>query len=247
MYAGISHGGEYNIKSHREFVIAYAGRGREGENRALSMRRGLTKGMDLRIVWTLPTLETPSESDYVEMMPSPQQFDEAESENDPLAHLSEFHQGFFEARKMLSDPEPAMSQGEIERRAEAIVDAIVENQTARDAVDWLSTMLGEAAEDQQQSQSTLQQEVIEATTVNATDTGAPPQLNVHIAEPDMRFGEWYPGKEFPTVQTVVLICGGGKRDEDVRDFIHRYADPDLDCVVIDIEGGGYAKDEVTHI
>ena len=94
-------------------VIAYAGRGREGENRALSMRRGLTKGMDLRIVFTLPTLETPSESDDAndaEMMPSPQQFDEAESENDPLAHLSEFHHGFFEAREMPSDTEPAMSQ-----------------------------------------------------------------------------------------------------------------------------------------
>ena len=165
------------------------------------------------------------------MMPSPQQFDEAESDNDPLAHLSEFHQGFFEAREMLSDPEPAMSQGEIDRRAEAIVDAIVESQSS-----------ASAAEDQQQSQSTLQQELIEATKVSTTDTGTPPQLNVHTAEPDMRFGEWYPGKEFPTVQTVVMICGGVKRDEDVREYIHRYADPDLDCVVIDNDDGGYAQD-----
>ena len=48
---------EYNILSRRGFVIAYAGRGREGEDRALSMRRGLTKGIDLRIVFTLPTLQ----------------------------------------------------------------------------------------------------------------------------------------------------------------------------------------------
>ena len=38
----------------------------------------------MKIVFSLPTVETPSESDDDEMMPSPQQFDEVESENDPL-------------------------------------------------------------------------------------------------------------------------------------------------------------------
>ena len=61
--------------------------------------------MDMKIVFSLPTLETPSESDDDEMMPSPQQFDEAESENNPLEHLTDFHRGFFEAREMLSDVE----------------------------------------------------------------------------------------------------------------------------------------------
>ena len=42
--------------------------------------------------------------------------------------------------------------------------------------------------------------------------------------------------------TVVMICGGVKRDGDVKEYIHRYADPDLDCVVIDVEEGGYAQD-----
>ena len=64
----------------------------------------------MKIVFSLPTVETPSESDDEEMMPSPQQFDETESENDPLAHLTEFHQGFFEAREMLSDVEQQMPQ-----------------------------------------------------------------------------------------------------------------------------------------
>ena len=35
---------------------------------------------------------------------------------------------------------------------------------------------------------------------DAADGGAqgqPPQLNVHTAEPDMRLGEWYPGKGVP--------------------------------------------------
>ena len=94
------------------------------------------------------------------MMPSPQQFDEAECENNPLEHLTDFHRGFFEAREMLSDVEKQMPQSDIDRRAESIVDAIVENQTAGDAIEWLSTMLGEDAEP-----------------VDAT----PPQLNAHTA------------------------------------------------------------------
>ena len=53
---------------------------------------------------------------------------------------------------------------------------------------------------------------------------------------------WNALSPLPTSPTVVLLCGGKGRPTDIRSFLQSTKQPDVQCILIDPDVGGYAQD-----